>query len=183
MAKTPKVYTRLTRNAAGVAAYSSLWRAADHLLVVSSTGFSESYARIMFRDIKAFFVIPSDRRMWWTITWGLPLGIAFIRMVLVALGGEWPIGSLVIFAIGLIGLVWNFALGAGCRVLVMTAVQTSPLPALVRIKRARKVLAELQPLIASAQADLVATAPVSEPAVSPAPSPSPEPPVPPVATE
>ena len=159
MAKTPKVYTRLTRNAAGVATYSSLWLATDHLMLVSSTGFSESYARVMLRDIKAMFITQTDRRAWWNFAWAIPAGIAAIRIVADFAVAEQPVGSVVFLAVGVVGVLWNTWLGPGCRVYVVTGVQTAKVPALVRIKKARHVMARLQPLIAAAQADLIAATP------------------------
>lgn len=157
MAAGPKIYTRLTRNAAGLATYSSLWRASDHLMVVASTGYSETYARIMFRDIKAFIVTPTERRLWWGLVWGLFAAIFGIRVVMLIAYGDPPIGSAVFLGLSALALSLNWAWGRGCRVHVMTGVQTTALPALVRIKKTRAVLAQLQPLIAAAQADRMAT--------------------------
>jgi hypothetical protein len=42
---------------------------------------------------------------------------------------------------------------------VLTGVQTAELPSLVRFKKARRILAQLQPLVAAAQADLVVPVP------------------------
>jgi hypothetical protein len=56
-------------------------------------------------------------------------------------------------------LTWNWALGPCCRTHIATAVQLTPLPPLSRLRKARKVLARLQPLIVAAQADLAASPP------------------------
>lgn len=180
MAAKPKLYTRLTRSVAGLASYSSLWLGGDHLLLVSSTGYSETYARIMLSDIQALFIIPTGRRLWWGITWGVLAGICGIR-VGVSLGyGMRPVGSAIFLAVALIALALNWLWGAGCRVLVLTGVQNTKLPSLTRRRKTRAVLARLQPLIAAAQADrpaaAVASVPASEatPAV-PAPQPAGEP--------
>ena len=69
----------------------------------------------------------------------------------------WPAQNHVIFAVvGGTGLLWNHVLGPGCRAFVVTGVQTAELPALIRSKKARRVLARLQPLVNEIQSSLVA---------------------------
>lgn len=161
MAKAPKLYTRLTRNVAGVASYKSLWLGGDHLMVVTNTGYSESYARVQLRDIKGFFVTSSDRRLGWGIGW-LVFAVVFAITVGVALAnGEQPIYSSIFLVLTSTGFVWNHVLGPGCKVFVVTGVQTAELPALVRRKKAHRVLGRVQPLIEAAQADLVSAPPVA----------------------
>ena len=53
-------YRRLTRSRAGVGSYSSLWLGADHVMQLSSTGYTESYRRFYFRDIQAIFLVRRD---------------------------------------------------------------------------------------------------------------------------
>jgi hypothetical protein len=166
MATKPKPYTKLTRTTAGLGTYTSLWLAADHLMLVRSNGYSESYARLEFRDIKGFFTTPTERRGWWTTAWAI-LGVVWLILVLANLGNsETPIISSILLAVTIGALLWNFQLGAGCHVYVVTGVQTAVLPSLVRARKATRVLAQLQPLIAAAQADLT-TAPQAGPAAPP----------------
>lgn len=183
MSTEQTTYTRLTRNAAGVGTYSSLWLASDHLLIVSSTGYSETYARIMLSDIKAFFLTPTGRRLWWGIGWGLIAAISGIRLLILLGYRELPVGSGIFFAVSAVALILNWRWGGGCRVHVMTGVQNTVLPALIRLRKTRAVLAQLQPLIMAAQASrIVAPAePVpATPAAEPvAPAPPPEPAAPP----
>lgn len=156
MASQSKVYARLTRNTAGLASYSSVWLASDHLLIVSSTGYSETYARIMLSDIKAFFVTPTGRRLWWGLVWGVIAGVSGVRVLMTFGYGGFPIASGIIFVLSAAASALNWTWGGGCRVQVMTGVQNTVLPALVRRKKTRAVLARLQPLIVAAQADRVA---------------------------
>ncbi|MBL9189331.1 MAG: hypothetical protein JNK23_17745 [Opitutaceae bacterium] len=156
MAEEPRPYTRLTRNSAGLASYASLWLGADHLLLVKSTGFMETYARVHLRDIQAIFVLASDRRTWWALGWGVPaLIFAIVAGGTLAKRGELPFISGPLFLLLLGAFVWNLLLGPGCQVFLLTGVQTARLPSLVRQKQARRVLAKLQPLIAAAQTDFV----------------------------
>jgi len=154
MSKVPRLYTKLSRPAAGIGSYKSLWLGSDHLLIVNSTGYTEDYARLRFRDIKGFFMIDSDRRLGWGIFWvilvvatGLPFAITLSK-------GDTPIFSAFFLLVGLVGLVWNQVLGPGCRAFVVTGVQTAPLPSVVRWAKARRLLIRLEPLILEAQSGL-----------------------------
>lgn len=181
MAKTPKLYTRLTRNAAGLGSYSSLWLGPDHLLIVRSTGYHETYSRIQLRDIKGIFVLTGSRRVaggrrvFWGLLWGIIAAISGFVMVASFVQRVTPIFSVIFFVLGTGALIWNQLLGAGCRAYVVTGVQTAVLPSLVRIKKTRRVLDRIEPLIAAAQADLV-TAPTAPSAPAPL-NPAPPPPV------
>jgi hypothetical protein len=155
MPKTPRTYERLTRPATSVGSYRSLWLAKDHLLLVNSSGYSEDYQRIQFSDIRGFFVIPSDRRLLWNVPWiffGLFSGVFLINTLN---SGKEPYVSGTILAFSLLLLAWNYFLGPTCIAYVVTGVQTAQLPSLVRRRKARKVLARLQPLVAAVQVDMV----------------------------
>lgn len=180
MAREPKPYTRLTRNTAGAASYASLWLGRDHLLLVRSTGFMETYARVYLRDIKAVFVMATDRRTWWAIGWAVPAFVFGLVAVGHVVNGEVPFvsGSLFVLMVG--ALIWNLLLGPGSHVYVVTGVQTARLPSVVRLRQARRVLAKIQPLIGAAQADLVPPPPTETSA--PAPAPAPIEPSPPAST-
>jgi len=160
MAKKEKFYTRLTRNASGLGSYSSLWLAADHLMIVTSTGYTENYSRLLLRDIQAFFVVKTDRRLWWSLGWGALTLVNGIIAAMTYNNDDTPIASAIFFGLGLVMFIWNEALGSSCRVYVVTGVQTVSLPSLVRRRKARRALGRLQPLIDAAQADLLATPPV-----------------------
>jgi hypothetical protein len=156
MPKTPRIYERLTRPATSVGSYRTLWFAKDHLLFVNSTGYSEDYQRIQFSDIKGFFVIPSERRLYWNFPWVTLALFSGVFLSNTLYSGGAPFVSGTILAFSLIFLVWNTLLGPSCIAYVVTGVQTAQLPSLVRRRKARKVLARLQPLIAALQADMVA---------------------------
>lgn len=180
----PRVYTRLARSWFGVASYASLWVANDHLMIVSSTGYNEAYARVMLRDIKAIFVTETPRRLIWNLVWLILAAAAAIRLVFLLLRDSTPTFSVAFLIVAVIALSLSTYAGAGCRVTMITDVQTTRLPALVRRRKTRKVLARLQPLITAAQAELVAAgaaAPggaVPEPRVVAGSAPSPSPAIP-----
>jgi len=159
MAASAKPYLKLTRNTVGLGRYSSLWLAPDHLMLVTSNGYSEDYARVELRDIKGFFVTETERRGWWTTAWGILAVIWALVIFASVIDKEWPVISLLLLVLTLGAIAWNHALGAGCRTYVVTGVQTAVLPSLVRTRKVNRVLARLQPLIEAAQADLVVTPP------------------------
>jgi len=177
MARAPKLYTRLTRNSSGVGTVASLWLGPDHLLLIRSTGYTENYARVQFRDIKGIFLTAGERRRVWGLIWGVLGGISGLIMVTALVGHETPIASAIFFGVGLVAFVWNHLLGPGCGVFVVTQVQTLALPALVRRNKAQRILAQLQPLIEAAQAGLVPAPPPAPaappPAAAPGESPAP----------
>jgi hypothetical protein len=159
MPKSPRIYTRLTRNAAAIGSYKSLWLAADHLLIVNSTGYNEQYSRLQLRDIKGFFVTDSYRRVWWNVIWGMVASISAMILGIVLYREDTPLGSVIVFVPAVILLVWNNLLGPACRVYVVTGVQTAPLPSVVRRRKLQKILIRLRPLIEAAQAGLVTAGP------------------------
>lgn len=173
MAKAPRTYTRLTRRTGSVATYQSLWLAADHLLVVTSTGYTEEYRRIRLSDIKGFFITASDRRLYWALPWGAVALLSGGSMVITLTQSGKPVFSAIFLALSLAVLLWNHLLGPGCRAYVVTGVQTARLPSLNRRPKTRKVLGRLEPLIVAAQADLVpARAPAADAAAAPSAPPS-----------
>ncbi len=155
MAKSPRIYQRLTRPRSGVATYSSLWLGPDHILLAQSTGFTEQYQRFQLSDIQAFLITPSKRRQNWAIVWTVIGLIALVPLIISLRQAESPFISGPFLLLALLALVINQLLGPACNVAVVTQVQTTRLP-LVRRRTTDKVLARVQPLIAAAQADLLA---------------------------
>jgi hypothetical protein len=96
-----------------------------------------------------------------------------------ALRGEWPVVPGLFFGAGGGALLWNHLLGPGCRAYLMTGVQTTVLPSLVRMNKARKVLQKLAPQIAAIQwvqatpaaPEIAVALPAPPPDVPPAPPP------------
>ena len=165
MAKSPRIYEKLTSSKAGLAMYSSLWLAANHILLVRSTGYSEHYQRFQLSDIQAFLISPSHRRQNWAIGWIVVGVIALIPLVVSLLSHDSVVIQSVFLLLAMILLLINHLLGPTCSVLVVTRVQTTRFP-LVRRRKADQVLARLQPLIEAAQADLL-TGSDGAPAVPP----------------
>jgi hypothetical protein len=164
MAAEEREYRRLPgrgvrRQGIATAARTRLWLARDHLLAVDYQWYSEDYKRFYFRDIQA--VILRKTRTGRTINEVLtPLTCIVLALALsltiaggpdeLAFGMFWWIIGAVLLAF----LVANILLGPTCRCHLKTAVQTEELPSLRRLRRARKVLARVRPLIVAAQGEL-----------------------------
>jgi hypothetical protein len=175
MAAPAPTYQRLARGSSGgggvTSTYHSLWLGADHLLLLSTTGYTEEYRRFYFRDIQVLYVEPTRWREHWAAIWGVA---AFLLGLIVLMATEGAWGWVLFFTSPLLMLFgWNWALGPCCRTHVATAVQITRLPPLARVRQARKVLARLQPLILAAQADLAAPPSPETPAAPPAAEPMP----------
>ncbi|PWU08376.1 MAG: hypothetical protein C5B50_29740 [Verrucomicrobia bacterium] len=161
MADAKPQYTRLTRSrgrsAFGIVttARCSLWLGDDHLLAVEINGYSENYKRFHFRDIQAVLIRHTKHRLVWALIYGgLALFFAAIAF------GPGIFAMAVIFGpvagLALLGLALNLAAGPTCATQLRTAVQIEDLPSLARIRKMRKILARLRPLIAEAQGQLSA---------------------------
>ena len=166
-----KEYQRLTRarSRTGFAVLfvsrSSLWLGKDHLLCVDSGGYTESYKRFYFRDIQAVSIQRTERHQWWNAI----LGFLAFGFFIIAVGvapktplTQWSDGGIAgvtvlgtVTGICVVLLLVNLLFGPACKCFLRTAVQTEELPSLSRVRRARKVLGRIRPLIIAAQGELV----------------------------
>jgi len=165
MARKPRTYERLTRPATSVGSYKTLWLASDHLLIVTSTGYSEEYQRLQFSEIKGFFIIPSDRRLLLAAPWIILALICGVAMTHTLVSGQKPYVSAVFLGVAAVFLLWDQLLGPSCKVYFITRVQMAQLPSLVRRRKALRVLDRLQPLITAYQSE--PHPPAEPPAVPP----------------
>jgi hypothetical protein len=161
MAAKPKEYQRLPGRGikrqgfltvAVSARRTRLWLGPDHLLAVDSQWYSEDYRRFYFRDIQAIIIRKTINGKAINLVTGLGGALTTLGAT-VTTGGMrifWAIlAGVFIFFLGL-----NFLLGSTCVCRMQTAVQTEDLPSLQRLRRARKVLRRLRPLIVEAQGGL-----------------------------
>jgi hypothetical protein len=139
---------------------SRLWLGKDHLLCIDSAYYSENYKRFYFRDIQAFIVRKTKSGMIVNIV--LAVIIALFLTIGLMVGGAGLVGWGIVGGIFLVILILNALAGPTCVCQVKTAVQTEELPSLGRLRRARKVLARLRPLIAGAQEELAAAEPPAQ---------------------
>ena len=165
--KPSPAYRKLTRMHRGIGLMTQLWLGSDHLLHVTSTGYTESYRRFYLRDIQTLLVVHTGRRAYIAIL--LVILLMGVSAIVNAADGGW-LGLGITAGLFAPLFVWNHLLGAGCRVVVFSAVQQENIPSLSRLPKTRRILGELRWLIEAAQADL---------AVEPT-GPSADAPVPPV---
>ena len=155
MAKSARFYQRLTRARSGIGTYSSLWLGPDHLLLVTSSGYSESYQRFYFRDIQCLVAADSIRfTVLNAVFGGLLLFSSIPTIIYLARDGKLSPWALLLMVPVLLLLLWNLLLGRTCNVTLLSGVQSVRLPPLSRFRRTRKVFARLVPLIEASQAAL-----------------------------
>jgi hypothetical protein len=156
MSKQPREYRKLPgRGVRGVlspvwiGSLSTLWQAKDHLLVRDTMLFQEDYKRYYFRDIQAVIIRATSRAMVLNI---------FLALFLSAMAAMWALSDTVgetvagIFGIpALIFLTVNSLRGPSCVTYLQTAVHVEEVPSLNRLRRARRVLADLRRLIETEQ--------------------------------
>jgi hypothetical protein len=162
MARLPNPYTKLggrglRRVAFGVTATRcQLWLAEDHLLAVDATLASEEYRRFYYRDIEAFIIRRTVRRLIWNWVLGV-LTLVTLAPIIAAYFSERSVGLLmavlgaVVFWLAL--FLYNNLRGATCQTHIRTAAQVEHLPSLARIPATRRALARLRPLIVAAQGE------------------------------
>jgi hypothetical protein len=137
---------------------SSLWLGDDHLLLVASTGYSETYKRFFFRDIQAFTVRKTKTRLVWNWILGILLALSAL-ITWVASRNDSTATALIIVTIILLvvfglPLLLNNLFGPTCACQIRTAVQTEDLPSLSRARKTQKILNQIRPLIIAAQGQL-----------------------------
>jgi hypothetical protein len=165
MAKPARFYQRLTRARSGIGTYTSLWLGPDHLLLVTSSGYSESYQRFYFRDIQCLVAADSVRFAVLNAVFGCLLLFSGIPAIIyLARDGSLSPWALVLMVPVLLLLLWNLFLGRTCNVTLLSGVQSVRLPPLSRFRRTRKAFARLVPLIEAAQATLTPLPPPLPPA-------------------
>jgi len=142
-------YRRLSGTGTGAFEQIRLYQGPDHLLLVSSSGYNESYMRFYFRDIQAITVRTSIRGKIWNGVW---IFLAFLAAIIaLQVGGVAMMVWSMIAGIFFILLAVHFSFGPTCICQIRTAVQTRALPSLNRLRRAQKVIARLRPIIERAQ--------------------------------
>lgn len=163
----PNPYTRLPgRRLNSLMGTTSLWLGGDHILKVTSAGYSEEYRRFYLADVRGFVIHRTSAMVSWIgITGVLALGLGFGGIALVSggstdaqVGGGIFIG---LAAVALILLVVNLIKGPSCNFYIKTAIQTDQIKSISRLKSAEALIAALTPVVLAAQSGSAA-APVVE---------------------
>jgi hypothetical protein len=132
---------------------SNLWLGSDHLLCVETEGFNENYRRFYFRDIQAITL----RRTQTALVFGVVTGamtalFAGLTISVNDMAGKWFLG--IMGVVCGIPFLLNLFKGPTCQCELRTAVQTEKVPSMNRVRRARRVISRLRPLIAEAQGQI-----------------------------
>jgi hypothetical protein len=131
----------------------TLWMGKDHLLLVSRTGYTETYKRFYFRDIQAVLI----RKTAAAAVGNAVLAILAITLILFGIAVSDSIGRGFLFFFGgffALLLLINLWRGSTCVTHIKTAVQTEQLAAWGRMRAARKGMAILRPRLQEAQGGL-----------------------------
>jgi hypothetical protein len=150
---TPRAYTRLPGRGRTWRGLCRVWLGEDHLLMVQTANYGETYKRFFFKDIQAIVVQRTHMGKTWNAIWG---GLFLFFGILAAVGGEF-VTSIVLLCIGApfgLALLVNLILGPMCVLSIRTAVQTERVSALRRMRTAEQFIARIEPLIVAAQGEL-----------------------------
>jgi uncharacterized integral membrane protein len=137
-----KVYKKIPgmgsgRGRAQPAMRSRIYSGPDHLLVVQSTGYTEEYKRIFYRDIRYVEVRRNRAQLWQAIFSGSLMGFLLLILILVRT-------QMVVFAVLSFPLfIWfmiNLFRGSTCDCYISTSVQTLLLPAPSRKNKVPKLI-------------------------------------------
>lgn len=145
-----KEYVKIAGRGSFTTFQARLWLAKDHILQVTSTGYTENYKRFYFRDIRGMTVTQTSWRVYWNIIW---LSLAVLAATPILFSQEavvvWIFGT--ISGLFLLGAAINSLKGTTCLFHITTAIQTEKLLPLGRLGRARKFMERMRPLILAAQ--------------------------------
>ena len=152
MADAPIPYRKIRGTGSGAFEYTSLYAGPDHLLQVTSTGYSENYRRFYFRDIQSITVRKAGGGK---VVNGILGGLMLLCLIIgLQVGGAGLFGWSVPGVLFLVLLGVNVLRGPTCVCQIQTAVQTRKLASLKRLRQARKFLDQLRPQIEAAQGAL-----------------------------
>ncbi len=185
-------YKKISSGAGMFLAIHKLYRTNEYLLLIQTSGYSEKYRRLYFKDIQSIQIMRTNLRLVIGLILGLLVTLfGLLNALLLPNIDNDEVLGLVLVMLGLPFLacltyfVVNILKGPACRCVARTAVQELALPTLMRVRQAERVLGEIEPLINLSQGplareDLLAelakarnaiTAPAK---TAPAPAPEPE---------
>ncbi len=142
-------YRRLPGRSRGLMGSASLWLAADHVLLVQSRGYVETYRRFYFRDVQALLLRRTAAAWLWAAVAAVPLALMMLGAGL-AQGIDRTVWLACASPLALVLLVHGLR-GPSCVCHVRTAVEQTELPALRRLRPARRTCERLRALVEEAQ--------------------------------
>lgn len=160
-------YKRVPGTGSGAFQTSRLYIGPDHLLLVTTTGWTESYRRFYFRDIQVLILCRTEGGKIQNAILALLLFLSAIIATQVGAGAVVAWSFAAAFALGLFA---NTLRGPPFACHIRTAVQTTKLVSLGRAARAQRFLTQLRPIIEAAQRTATADDATVPPPAEPAPS-------------
>jgi len=140
-----------------------LYQASDHLLLIQSTGFTDDYRRLYYRDIGHVVARRTQRRMWLGVVLAVMIFIMLWILAYAWSQGGFRAGAVFMVPVILlfvIAFIINLARGPTCVCYITTQVQTIEVPTPQRLARVPRLIDFLraktteQPVDASASAPL-----------------------------
>jgi hypothetical protein len=132
---------------------NSLWEGGDHLLLVLSDGYRETYKRFYYRDIQAITAYRTVRGLVITVVLVIiALFFGLLALGVDTLGGRIFFGGM--FVVSTVLVAVNLRLGPTCKCQLRTAVQAEDLVSLGRTRKLRRALDSIGPRIAQVQGSL-----------------------------
>lgn len=158
-------YRPLTRKRRVLGGSSRLWAADDHVLLVTSNLYTETYRRFRLEDIQALVITerPSQAVLQYSV---LALLCAFMLVfVLAATSVAGRTALAILFTPFVIASLVDILRGPRARCTLVTAVTQLELPPVSRLRVAEKLVAELAPAIDALQGSIPAEARIPAPPV------------------
>jgi hypothetical protein len=150
MARIPRLYQKLVGWRGSVGSRFSLWLGEGHVLLAEANMMTERYQRVRLSDIQGFLVRPSLEARWVTAV-GAGLVLLFAVLASTLSNREISVMFWVFAAMSAPILLYGLLGARTCRFYVVTAVQRTEWPNVARRRKARKLLARLEPLIREIQ--------------------------------
>jgi hypothetical protein len=131
-----KIYQKIPGLGSGrgsfqVAMRSRMYRGSDHLLIVQSTGYTEDYKRIFYRDIRYVEV----RKTQTQVVIGIVSALITLLLAMLLFFNVPAIAVVLFCAPFFIWFTVNLSLGPTCECYVATNVQTLKIPAPRRLRK------------------------------------------------
>jgi hypothetical protein len=117
-----------------------LYQSPDHLLVVQTSGYTEEYRRVFYRDILCVVIRHNQRYIWTSVVLGI---IVLLLCLLLLIPVSWIIVGLLCLPFVIV-LVWNFSRGPSCDCYITTRVQTVSIPTPQRLNKVPLLLQFLE---------------------------------------
>ena len=149
-----KEFSRIAKATSGVSEICTLWLFPDHLISVITYGWHEQYRRFHFKDIRG--IVLTRNRVWLVTNWisGIIAGIFASTAILYGFDSEMigvAVVYLVLMAICLFIIAINTYKGPTCTCVIHTRVSAHQVDAIKRLKKGRKLMSLITPMIMRAQ--------------------------------